>query len=59
MNTAPLAWIRPDWPAPGRVRALITTRREASRPDRMECRRQGLGGMNLGFGSGDLPRRGE
>ncbi|MDH4114736.1 MAG: laccase domain-containing protein, partial [Burkholderiaceae bacterium] len=56
MNTAPLAWILPDWPAPGRVRALITTRQGGVSTGPYGVPPEGLGGMNLGFGSGDLPQ---
>ncbi|MBE0621617.1 MAG: peptidoglycan editing factor PgeF [Burkholderiales bacterium] len=39
-------WIVPDWPAPARVRALITTRAGG-------VSRGAYAGLNLGFGSGD------
>jgi purine-nucleoside/S-methyl-5'-thioadenosine phosphorylase / adenosine deaminase len=54
VNTAPLDWIRPDWPVPGRVRALITTRGGGVSTGPYGAVPEGQGGMNLGFGSGDL-----
>src|SRR5512140_1109906 len=39
-------WIEPDWPAPARVRALITTRAGG-------VSRGAYAGLNLGLGSGD------
>lgn len=39
-------WIVPDWPAPARVRALITTRAGGNS-------RGAYAGLNLGLGSGD------
>ena len=44
MNTH--GWIEPDWPAPARVRALITTRAGG-------VSRGAYAGLNLGLGSGD------
>ena len=44
--TLPVEWIVPDWPAPGRVRAFVTTRAGGvSRGD--------YASMNLGASSGD------
>lgn len=45
-------WIVPDWPAPGRVRALITTRSGGASMAPFGGP-GGSGGMNLGYGSGD------
>lgn len=55
MNAAPPDWIRPDWPVAGHVRALITTRQGGVSAGPYGVPPQGRGGMNLGFGSGDLP----
>lgn len=51
MNRWPIEWIRPDWPAPARVRALITTR--AGGVSRGPYGAPTGGGLNLGLGSGD------
>jgi YfiH family protein len=54
MNEIPSDWIVPSWPAPRRVRALITTRAGGvstgvyDTPDR-------AGGLNLGLGAADVP----
>ena len=45
-------WIVPDWPAPGKVRALITTRAGGVSAGPFGDGR-GKGGMNLGLKSGD------
>jgi len=45
---SPPAWIVPDWPAPKRVRALITTRGGGASSG-------AFAGMNLGLGCGDAP----
>lgn len=44
-------WIRPDWDAPGNVRALITTR--AGGVSEGPFSAAGTGGMNVGLKSGD------
>jgi YfiH family protein len=44
-------WIRPDWPVPPTVRALITTRAGGSSAGPYSAPTGG--GMNLGLGSGD------
>lgn len=51
MTTWPPDWIRPDWPAPAHIRALITTRSGGV----SEGPFGGPigGGLNLGLGSGD------
>jgi YfiH family protein len=51
MTTWPAEWLWPDWPAPARVRALITTRAGGSSTGPYGAPTDG--GMNLGFGSGD------
>lgn len=45
-------WIVPSWPAPQNVRALVTTRAGGESQGPFAAR-DGSGGMNLGFGSGD------
>ena len=55
MNAAPADWIFPDWPVRGHVRALITTRQAGVSTGPYGVPPEGQGGMNLGFGSGDLP----
>lgn len=45
-------WILPDWPAPARVRAVITTRAGGVSAGRFDDGRGG-GGMNIGLKSGD------
>ncbi len=45
-------WIRPDWPMPPRVRAIITTRVGGASTGAYGAPGGG-GGMNLGLGSGD------
>ena len=52
MNADP-RWIRPDWPAAGGVRALITTRQGGVSRGPWGVPPQGAGGMNLGYLSGD------
>ncbi len=52
MSTAPLEVIVPDWPAPARVRALITTRAGGVSTGPY-AGPEGSGGMNVGRGSGD------
>jgi hypothetical protein len=48
--TFPAEWLRPDWPAPPRVRAFVTTRAGGvSEGD--------FASMNLGLASGDEPGR--
>jgi polyphenol oxidase len=49
MSTA--AWIRPEWPVPPTVRALITTRAGGGSAGPYGAKTGG--GMNLGLGSGD------
>jgi YfiH family protein len=46
-------WIIPDWPAPGRVRALITTRCGGVSSGPFGALAEGDGGMNVGLKSGD------
>lgn len=46
--TLPTAWIVPDWPAPARVRAFVTTRAGGVSAGEYAS-------MNLGLSSGDLP----
>ncbi|HKO67649.1 MAG TPA: peptidoglycan editing factor PgeF [Burkholderiaceae bacterium] len=48
-------WIRPDWPAPANVHAVITTRVGGVSRGPYGVPPRGGGGMNLGFGSGDDP----
>jgi hypothetical protein len=48
-------WLEPDWPAPDRVRALITTRAGGVSKGPWGVPPQGEGGLNLGFLSGDAP----
>jgi hypothetical protein len=49
----PTGWIVPNWPAPTRVRALMTTRSGGLSSGPWGA--PGPGGMNLGLGSGDDP----
>jgi YfiH family protein len=49
------AWIAPGWPAPRRVRALITTRTGGVSKGPWGGVPGGEGGLNLGFLSGDAP----
>lgn len=51
MTGWPAEWIRPDWPVPKNIRALVTTRAGGSSTGPYGAPRGG--GMNLGFGSGD------
>jgi YfiH family protein len=44
-------WIRPDWPVPPSVKALVTTRTGGASTGAYGA--PGGGGMNLGLGSGD------
>lgn len=53
MNGPARDWIRPQWSAPGRVRALITTRSGGVSAGAWGVPSSGAGGMNLGFLSGD------
>jgi YfiH family protein len=46
-------WIRPDWPAPPNVHAIITTRRDGVSRGPYGVPPHGHGGMNIGLGSGD------
>lgn len=46
----PADWIEPDWPAPARVRAFVTTREGG-------VSRGEYGSLNLGLASGDEPAR--
>lgn len=46
-------WIVPDWPAPPRVRALITTRAGGHSRGPFGVPPSGEGGMNVGLKSGD------
>lgn len=46
-------WLRPQWPAPSHVRALITTR--AGGYSHGAWGADSDGGLNLGLGSGDAP----
>ena len=55
MNAADPRWIRPDWPAASRVRALITTRHGGVSRGAWGVPPEGADGMNLGFLSGDAP----
>ena len=55
MATIPADWIVPEWPAPDRVRAFITTRSGGVSEGAWGAGRQG--GMNLGLGSGDQAER--
>jgi YfiH family protein len=55
MIACPEEWIRPDWPVPGHVRALITTRVGGVSTGPYGAPPHGRDGMNLGFGSGDDP----
>jgi polyphenol oxidase len=48
-------WIEPDWPAPTRVRAVITTRAGGVSQGPWGGPPQGEGGLNLGLLSGDAP----
>jgi hypothetical protein len=48
-------WLMPDWPAPARVRALITTRPGGVSTGPWGAPPRGSGGLNLGFLSGDAP----
>ncbi len=48
-------WIVPNWPAPRGVRALITTRAGGVSRGPWGVPPDGVGGMNLGFGTGDDP----
>ena len=49
MSSAPLEVIVPDWPAPARVRALITTRAGGVSTGPY-AGPEGSGGMNVGCG---------
>ena len=55
MNPGHPTWIVPDWPAPDRVRALITTRPGGVSKGPWGVPPGGDGGLNLGFLSGDAP----
>jgi len=55
MSDADPGWIRPDWPAGARVRALITTRTGGVSTGPWGVPPSGTGGMNLGVLSGDAP----
>jgi len=55
MSEADAAWIRPDWPVSGRVRALITTRAGGVSTGPWGAPPSGTGGMNLGLLAGDAP----
>lgn len=46
-------WILPEWPAPVKVQALITTRHGGVSEGRYGNASGGRGGLNLGYGSGD------
>ncbi len=46
-------WIRPEWPAPANVSALITTRAGGVSRGRYGVPPSERGGMNIGLGSGD------
>jgi len=46
-------WILPEWPAPVRVQALITTRQGGVSEGRYGNATGERGGLNLGYGSGD------
>lgn len=48
-------WIRPDWGAAHKVRALITTRGGGTSRGPYGVPPHGLGGMNIGLASGDDP----
>lgn len=53
MNDAAGDWIRPQWPAHRRVRALITTRSGGVSTGAWGVPSSGAGGLNLGLLSGD------
>lgn len=54
MTGIPAEWIIPAWPAPARVRALITTRAGGVSAGVYDtC--SGTGGLNLGLAAGDAP----
>lgn len=55
MSEADSGWIRPDWPASARVRALVTTRAGGVSTGPWGVPPAGTGGMNLGVLSGDAP----
>lgn len=55
MNSRDPRWIRPDWPVPEGVHALITTRAGGVSSGPWGVPPHGKGGMNLGFLSGDAP----
>ncbi|MBC8119937.1 MAG: laccase domain-containing protein, partial [Burkholderiaceae bacterium] len=46
-------WIRPDWPVPANVRALITTRAGGVSRGPYGASIAGRDGMNVGLASGD------
>lgn len=48
-------WLEPDWPAPARVRAVITTRAGGVSKGPWGMPPLGEGGLNLGLLSGDAP----
>lgn len=48
-------WIRPDWPAPPNVHAIITTRGGGVSRGSYGVPPHQQGGMNIGLGSGDDP----
>jgi YfiH family protein len=54
MTTDGADWIRPDWPAPPGVRAIITTRAGGTSSGPWGVPPEGTGGLNLGFLSGDV-----
>jgi purine-nucleoside/S-methyl-5'-thioadenosine phosphorylase / adenosine deaminase len=55
MTAIPDDWIIPDWPAPGVVRAFVTTRRGGVSEGVWGAGQQS--GMNVGLGSGDQVAR--
>jgi YfiH family protein len=57
VSDTPPDWIRPAWPAPECVRALITTRRGGVSTAPWGVPSTARDGMNLGYGSGDARDR--
>lgn len=55
MRASDARWIQPDWPAAGRVRSLITTRYGGVSRGSWGVPPEGVGGLNLGFQTGDAP----
>jgi hypothetical protein len=55
MRAGDARWIRPDWPAPDRVRSLITTRPGGVSSGSWGVPPEGVGGLNLGLQTGDAP----